>query len=116
MAPQLTAPGVRAAASFLAAGVEFRADGRTLTGTSDATASWFARYLDALRRDIEEPGPGKVPQTTLWWSDGDEFLGRLSIRHRLTPALRRHGGHLAPPMIARSGTGASYPGLLSHFR
>ncbi|MGE3285526.1 MAG: GNAT family N-acetyltransferase [Pseudonocardia sp.] len=94
MPPRLTTPTERAAASFLAAGAEFRAEGRALRGTDDITEGWFARYLDALRRDVEAPGPGLAAQTTLWWSDGDEFLGRLAIRHRLTPALRRHGGHI----------------------
>ncbi|MGD9530300.1 GNAT family N-acetyltransferase [Pseudonocardia sp.] len=94
MAPQLTAPAERAAASFLAANMELRAEGRTPGGTVDADDGWFARYLDVLRRDVEDPEPGRVPQTTLWWCDGDAFLGRLSIRHRLTPALRRHGGHI----------------------
>src|SRR5665647_3411714 len=37
---------------------------------------------------------GKVPETLLWWVDGDEYLGRLSIRHQLTDALREFGGHI----------------------
>jgi hypothetical protein len=35
-----------------------------------------------------------VPMTTLWWVDGERFLGRLAIRHRLTPALEKAGGHI----------------------
>ncbi|MEV0627611.1 GNAT family N-acetyltransferase [Nonomuraea wenchangensis] len=30
----------------------------------------------------------------MWWVDGDCFLGRLAIRHRLTPALAELGGHI----------------------
>ena len=37
---------------------------------------------------------GYVPQTVLWWVAGDEYLGRLSIRHRLTPHLLYHGGNI----------------------
>jgi predicted acetyltransferase len=37
---------------------------------------------------------GRVPQTTLWWVSGDEYLGRISIRHRLTAHLREIGGHI----------------------
>ena len=37
---------------------------------------------------------GYVPQTVLWWVAGDEFLGRLSIRHHLTPHLLYHGGNI----------------------
>jgi predicted acetyltransferase len=35
-----------------------------------------------------------VPCTTLWWVDGDDYLGRLAIRHRLTDFLREVGGHI----------------------
>jgi predicted acetyltransferase len=35
-----------------------------------------------------------VPETVLWWVHGSEFLGRLSIRHCLTPSLERVGGHI----------------------
>ena len=37
---------------------------------------------------------GYVPCTSLWLVDGDEFLAEVSIRHRLTPALERFGGHI----------------------
>ena len=30
----------------------------------------------------------------LWWAAGDEYLGRLSIRHRLTPHLLVEGGNI----------------------
>jgi predicted acetyltransferase len=57
----------------------------------------FAEYVRGLigQRFEETPRPaGHVPGTTLWWIDGSEFLGRLAIRHRLTPALERKGGHI----------------------
>jgi predicted acetyltransferase len=37
---------------------------------------------------------GFVPMTTLWWAEGERLLGRLAIRHRLTPALEEAGGHI----------------------
>ena len=57
----------------------------------------FAAYVARLHADPlpETPHPDwKVPQTTLWWVDGGEFVGRLGLRHRLTPALRLVGGHI----------------------
>lgn len=57
----------------------------------------FARYVDEV---ISHSRPGAplpemfVPNTTLWWVDGDTFLGRLSIRYRLNSRLRRLGGHI----------------------
>jgi predicted acetyltransferase len=35
-----------------------------------------------------------VPSTTLWWDEGEAYLGRIAIRHRLTPHLREVGGHI----------------------
>ena len=35
-----------------------------------------------------------MPSTHLWWVEGDVFLGRVHVRHRLTPFLRETGGHL----------------------
>jgi len=66
------------------------------------SASWdspagFARYVAELRAQALEETPrpvGYVPSTTLWWVDGDEYLGRIAIRHRLTPHLLELGGHI----------------------
>jgi predicted acetyltransferase len=61
-------------------------------------------YVDDLLADTREGTArpaGHVPSTHLWWVDGDRFLGRLHIRHRLTPFLREIGGqvgyHVIPP-------------------
>jgi predicted acetyltransferase len=35
-----------------------------------------------------------VPVTELWFVDGTTYLGTVMIRHRLTPALEREGGHI----------------------
>jgi len=108
--PELAAPTVRVHASFLAAMEEFQAEGRG--GHDDATmvgqeiaqyaGRWaepavFAGYVSWLREESLEDSPrpsGYVPSTTLWWVSGDEYLGRIAIRHRLTPHLRDFGGHI----------------------
>jgi predicted acetyltransferase len=57
----------------------------------------FAAYVTALAAKAlpQTPRPvGIVPETTLWWVDGGEFLGRISVRHQLTETLRRVGGHI----------------------
>ncbi|MGH8774869.1 MAG: GNAT family N-acetyltransferase [Jiangellaceae bacterium] len=57
----------------------------------------FDAYVAGQRaqagNDTARP-PGWVPATYLWYVDGSEFLGRLSIRHRLTPWLFEYGGHV----------------------
>lgn len=37
---------------------------------------------------------GWVPCTTLFWETDTGFAGVLNIRHHLTPALRKTGGHI----------------------
>jgi predicted acetyltransferase len=57
----------------------------------------FARFVDGVWAERLEETPrseGYVPATELWWVDGDEFLGRIGIRHRLTPMLLEMGGHI----------------------
>ena len=61
-------------------------------------------YVDALLADTRERTerpPGYVPSTHLWWVDDDgvTFLGRLHIRHRLTPFLIVEGGHIGYHVI-----------------
>jgi predicted acetyltransferase len=96
---ELTVPALAVRASFVAAIREFQAEGRyaQLDAERLAAPAVFASYLAAIAADALPDTPrsaDRVPQTTLWWIDGEEYLGRLSIRHRLTPALRREGGHI----------------------
>ena len=107
-------PALAYHASFLAALAEYHAEGRHLELDAVALADEeeFARYVAALNADVERPGEsarfiarltgtepeaypdGYVPQTTLWWVAGAEYLGRLAIRHRLTPHLLDEGGNM----------------------
>ncbi len=57
----------------------------------------FSAYVERLH-EVGQPQtplpPEIVPSTTLWWVEGDDYLGRLSIRHRLTQWLFDFGGHI----------------------
>jgi predicted acetyltransferase len=108
--PQLIPPTPRVHASFLTAMSEFQSEGRG--GADDNTmvgreivqyrGRWadpdvFRQYLTWLSGQSSEDAPrpaGLVPSTTLWWVDGDDYLGRIAIRHRLTPSLLEYGGHI----------------------
>ncbi|MBC9716307.1 GNAT family N-acetyltransferase [Streptomyces sp. TRM66268-LWL] len=105
--PHLIAPDPRVRESFVQAQQECVAEGEasgvTLArelaeyGDSWHTESGFARYLDALREESEEEGrrpEGFVPATWWWYVEGDTYLGRIQVRHRLTPFLREFGGHI----------------------
>ena len=58
-----------------------------------AFAAYTQRLHDLALPETSRP-EGFVAMTTLWWVDGDECLGRLSIRHELTHFLRELGGHI----------------------
>jgi len=105
--PQLTSPHVRFRASFLEAVRENVAEGEffgnTLRNELEVYGdTWhepegFARYVAAIREEELEEGrrpAGFVPATWYWYVDGDTYLGRIQIRHRLTPSLRELGGHI----------------------
>jgi predicted acetyltransferase len=104
--PELVEPTVRVHQSFLAAMEEFRAEGRagdnTMVGRDlrDYGPTWtesagFARYIEETIADAHTPRiEGFVPQTTLWYVEGDEYFGRVGIRHYLTPHLLQEGGHI----------------------
>ena len=95
--PTLAEPTPRVHASFVEAVREYRAEGRytRLDPVQLADADQFRRYLDRVRAETR-PGVLRygVPQTNLWLVESEEYLGRLSIRHRLNRRLRFKGGHI----------------------
>ncbi|TJZ55803.1 GNAT family N-acetyltransferase [Streptomyces piniterrae] len=108
--PQLIAPTTRVHTSFLAAMAEFQAEGRggaedgSAVGREirDYAADWhdpavFAEYTAWLRSFVDEEVVGPmayVPCTNLWFVEGDTYLGRLGLRHRLNDFLHEYGGHI----------------------
>ncbi len=114
--PELVNPQPRFQRSFLefveevlAAGEEERSTGlATIPAIGDSPGesftrhelqdpSRFAAYIGRLRSLADRATPlpaGIVHATQLWWVDGDEYLGRLAIRHSLTPWLLEFGGHI----------------------
>lgn len=104
--PELEPPTVRVRDSFLAAMEEFVAEGASGSQTAywieSHAPSWlepaaFSEFVDALHAEALEETPrpeGFVPTTTLWWTEGDDYLGRIAIRHRLNEFLLGVGGHI----------------------
>ncbi len=108
--PELILPSAHVHASFLNAMDELAAEGRgrlddrSMIGHDlrEYGPRWmdpvvFGDYVAGLRDQAREDAPraaGLVPSTTLWWVNEQEYLGRLAIRHRLTPTLLSFGGHI----------------------
>lgn len=96
--PQLILPTPKYQASFLAAVKEYQAEGlRYYTQlSSEELEDNFTSYI----RQLEAESAGKnlpegyVAHTTFWLVEGNEYIGRVDIRHDLNDFLRREGGHL----------------------
>jgi predicted acetyltransferase len=103
---ELIRPDIRLKTSFLAAMEEFRDEGRaggdTMIGWDLArfgdtwhTDEGFAAYVRATLDEADRPrAPGFVCQTSWWWAEGEEYVGRISLRHELNDQLRDFGGHI----------------------
>jgi GNAT superfamily N-acetyltransferase len=89
--PSLRAPTTAVRASWLAAE---RADCAGRGASTDLLRSAEADFgaLVAVRQGT--PRWWGVPTTILWYVSGEHYLGELVIRHELTPALARAGGHI----------------------
>lgn len=113
---RLVAPHVRHQDSYLAATDEFLASreqrdgdgdweddaelgypGFTFTREGLRDPEEFGRFVEQRRRARHEDAPrrrGWTPVTLLWMVVGDEYVGSLAIRHRLTDRLLEEGGHI----------------------
>lgn len=102
--PKLIDPDPALLPSFRDAVAEFRADRafpvpwfvEDVDPQALTSPAAFQAYVTRVLHERSQEGvrPGFVPMTTLWWAEGDRFIGRLAIRHRLTPALEEQGGHI----------------------
>ncbi|MET7359517.1 GNAT family N-acetyltransferase [Streptomyces sp. NPDC005562] len=106
--PHLALPTARVHRSYLAAMQELRAEGQG--GPDDDTTlgstlrrygdRWrdravFESYVAEVRAAAYPAAPHSVPVTTLWYVDGADYFGRLTVRHTIgTRFLREYGGHI----------------------
>ena len=111
---QLVKPSAQYKSSYLAAVRESQATGNglgdTLIWNLDEISADFEQVLQHLAR-FEPPAElpaGYVHAEYRWLVDGDEYLGRVSIRHALNEHLRESGGHIGyeiRPSQQRKGYG-----------
>lgn len=106
IAAQLVRPHARYRASFLAAMAEFVEEGRRGDGSAIgidlaehehewATDAGFAAYVELLLSDQTVPRKaGWVCCSNYFWVDGENFIGRIAVRHTLTEWLHEFGGHV----------------------
>ncbi|MEO1290688.1 MAG: GNAT family N-acetyltransferase, partial [Chloroflexota bacterium] len=68
----------------------------------------FDEYVDTVLEHADQPLPGFVPQTTYWLIVAEQYAGTIDIRHHLTSALQKFGGHIGyqiRPSMRQKGYG-----------
>jgi predicted acetyltransferase len=97
---KLDFPSVQYKDSFLEALREFHAEGSSFDLLANLNAaSLMSDFEDYVRQLIDQSKGKSLPQgwishTTYWIIDNDEFMGVIDLRHGLTPALEKYGGHV----------------------
>lgn len=104
---ELVLPSIRFQKSFLQAAEEYRkefqkAGNERIKRYADLNLeklknnNKFGKFVDKLKAQAKGEGlpAGYVPSSAFWLVDGEEFIGQADIRHRLTPLLRKVGGHI----------------------
>ncbi len=102
----LVQPSVEFKQTYLEALAEFQAEGCY----TDVVVQQqnFVQYVDDLLQQATNPPEPLVPATIFWVVDEAGYIGRIDIRHWLTPNLRRFGGHIGydiRPSRRREGNG-----------
>jgi predicted acetyltransferase len=97
--PRLIPPTTSVRASYLQGETETGIEEGVPTAWLQEAAADFPGFVARRRAARELWG---VPVTELWFVDGSDYLGTVIIRHRLTPALAREGGHIGYHVVPRS--------------
>lgn len=96
--PELVLPDEQYKDSFLAALAEYQAEDLPNYRGIDpaALANNFQGYIDQLRNESSGKNlpDGYVPHTVFWLVEGNQYLGRIDLRHVLNDYLHREAGHI----------------------
>ena len=127
--PALVRPAIQHMASFVDAMREGYSRDTLRPETPQTIAAiaedpaWFLRHQRDPPTTVVLPDGTigeRVPEATLWYVEGDEFLGSVSLRHRLNAALALWGGHIGyavrPSARRRGHACAMLAGTLDHAR
>lgn len=107
---RLEAPHPRFRDSYLDAMREMEAAGEDtdLPASIETVREEFDVFVERMLYNNAHPLPQFVPQTMYWITLGDEYVGRLGLRHELNDKLLEFGGHIGydiRPSMRRRGYG-----------
>jgi len=127
--PQLVRPAIAHMASFIEAMREGYSRDTLVPETPETIAAiaedpaWFLGLQLAPPTTLVLPDGTtgqRVPETILWYAQGDEFLGSVHLRHYLNDALAAWGGHIGyavrPSAQGRGYATTMLAGMLDHCR
>ena len=116
---KLVIPGEEHLSSYLEACREFKESGIKLHGMKDPDT--FSEWKDTIFQTCENNRLGRglpdgyVPASEFWLVGDGGLIGAGAVRHRLTPALERFGGHIGyaiRPSLWNQGYGTLQLALL----
>lgn len=91
----LVRPNARYKASFIEGLKEFHRESRNLRYDVSELELDFETFVKSIReREKLEEANGLVPESVFWLIDDGEYIGRISVRHRLNEYLYSFGGHI----------------------
>lgn len=94
--PRLVPPSSLYKDSFISALDEFNQEDLWTDLDRLFLVNRFEDYIDELSKSAKGQGLplGWVPSTEFWLVEGEHFIGRINIRHKLTKSLESFGGHI----------------------
>lgn len=106
--PTLTRPTMYYKTSYIAAAREFHAEGKNPAWNYENLEANFDEYVAMRLAKENDREAGYVPSTEYWLVMGEDYLGRIDLRHYLNDNLSRYGGHIGydiRPTFRRRGYG-----------
>ena len=99
-AAKLEKPSIEFKESYIEAVQEFHEEDRYTFLRVEALEENFEDFVEKVnagKKELHRPYPNwveTVPETVLWLAKEHNFIGTLSIRHRLNWHLEKSGGHV----------------------
>lgn len=92
----LTAPAIQYKDTFLQGLREIQREGRWLQYNPQRARADFPYFVQQMldQQDRMKISPDRMPSTTFWLIDGEEFIGTLTLSYELNDFLFRIGGHI----------------------
>ncbi len=106
----LTTPSAYYQSSYLEALREYQLEGRKRKPAPEEIATCFDNFIQQLHDQADDTliKPGQVPTSEFWLIDGNDYIGRIFLRHTLNDVFLQKGGHMGytiRPSRRRQGNG-----------